>query len=182
MTFKNNKTRITTAIIASLMVGLVMLSPMTILPNVNAISIGNTQKPADIIYIEQHLPKPLTDNELVAFKQLSLSNNDVQKSINGRSYAFMGQDFIGDLKKGTLFPEIHINVDNKTQITIVADLTKNTVMSVTTDSINKLGPRLSLETSGASYATDYYTGSATIDGIYDEKTAQALTHQNQSRK
>lgn len=177
MKIQNNKTKTMTTVITALVIGLALLSPTTVLPNINAISIGNTQKPADVIYIEQHLPKPLTASELTTFKQLSLSNKNVQKIINGGSYAFMGQDFVGDLKKGTLYPEIHINVGDRTEITVVADLAHKTVISVTTGPIIKRQPfHFGSVVNGKdpSFAVDYYTGSATIDGLYDEKAAPTI--------
>lgn len=174
---KNNKTKTLTSVVTSMIFGLILLSPTILIPNANAIGIDKTQKPADIIYIEQHLQKSLVGDDLIAFKQLSLSNNNVQKIINGRQHAFMGQDFIGDLKAGTLFPEIHINVDNSTEITVVADLTKKSIISVTTGPIVKREPvhhAAPIPGKDPSFAIDYFTGSATIDGLYDEKTAPSI--------
>ena len=83
-----------------------------------------------------------------------------------------------------MYPQIHINVANKTEITVQADLKTGTILSIMTTPIVKLGP---IQTSSngqplcipgqncGSFAIDYYSGSHTINGIYDEKPVPTKT-------
>ncbi|HEX5457129.1 MAG TPA: hypothetical protein VFX64_01945 [Candidatus Nitrosotalea sp.] len=180
MKIQNNKTKTTTTIISALIIGLVLLSPTTVLPSVNA-----TVKTA-VTIDNVPIPIPLSGIELQNGRQLALTNSEVHDMINGKPYEFMAYDFIGNVKTepGIWYPEIHINVDNNTQIAVVFDpkitsvrnvgifpMIDQTVHPKTTSTSKNLG------TSGAAFAIDYYSGSQSqIYGLYETVTAPTFTN------
>ncbi|MDE1861982.1 MAG: hypothetical protein KGI33_03610 [Thaumarchaeota archaeon] len=160
---KNGMTKKTTAISAALIVGMMLLPMITLVPDVNAqseiksISSSQPEVPTD-------LPSNLSKTNLQKLENLAIHNIGVQKIINGGKYKFMSQDFVGI--GNTWYPEIHINVNNKTQITVTADLANNSVTKVQKYPIFKTPVKLDNVGAGSSFATDYYSGTATIDGMF----------------
>lgn len=115
--------------------------------------------------VEKVLPTEMSKIDFKNVGLYALKNNQVQKIINGRPYQLMSQDIVGNTKTepGIWYPEIHINVANETQVTVVLD-SKNIVKSV--ESGTMISQKAQFVHTGQSFGTDYYTGTKQIDGIY----------------
>ena len=166
--FKKSKT--TTSFIAALVIGLIMSSPMTLLPYASA----QTDPAAlPLQQLKQMFPAPLSHDQLSKMKQLVIGDTNIAKSIDGKPYKFMAQDFVGSYKilPEVWKPEIHINVNNETEITVVADPTISSIETSKTTSIFKIGQvnptKLDqVGTSGYAYSIDQYDGTqSSIYGI-----------------
>ncbi|MDE1831423.1 MAG: hypothetical protein KGI02_03525 [Thaumarchaeota archaeon] len=165
---KQNK--ISTIIGMSSIIGIMLLSPTTILPIMGA---GQDPSELSVDQLKQTFPKPLSNEQIDKIKQMALENDSVKSIINGHHYKFMAQDFVGNYKTqpGIWQPEVHINVDNKTEISIVTDSQINSVASMATTPLFKLGPgtQNGLDQSGSSghaFAIDEYAGAqSSIYGV-----------------
>lgn len=175
----NNKTKIaTTTITAALLIGL-MLSPMTIFPKVNAQTLTTQQA---IQNIENNLPTPLSAAEHSKVMSIVLKDVGIQNLLKGKQYSELSTDFIGssNVPPITWYPEIHLNVMNKTQVTVTVDLNNNSVRTIGEYPLQKThGPINSLnqgKITGAAYAVEYYpTSGSTIKGMYVTATAPVFS-------
>ncbi|MDE1728896.1 MAG: hypothetical protein KGH81_06950 [Thaumarchaeota archaeon] len=184
---KNNRTKTTTTIIAAVIIGLVLSSPTTIIPNVHAevgIKIAqpatnsnlNPFNPQDFKYMVKTFPAMLSKTQINKIKQVVMSDVHVKNAIDGQPYTFMGHDFIGNYKinSNVWYPEIHLNVANKTELTVTVDPTISNVTKLGTFSlVSPTTPAIrhaeNLNQAGggsSAKSIDYYTGTQTqIYGI-----------------
>lgn len=155
--FKNSKMKTTTTILAALAIGLIMSSPMTLLPNVNAV---NPLTIHDVV--KQLQPIGLSDES--SARDIAISNPEITKLIGNRHYEFMSTAWVGQIYPTyfTAYPEVHINVDNKFQIAVTVDPASKSVRNYITGPIVKLG---SFGSTTHAFAGDYYTASSNPNGI-----------------
>ncbi|GEM_PF-2432373 len=171
MKIQNNKTKTATTIMTAIIIGLVLLSPTTVIPNVNAQMNISTQIPQSPADIEKLLPKPLSKGQIESLQKTALSNDSVQNIIAGKPYRFMAADYVGNIVTGIANPEVHFNISNKTEVTVVENLETGTITDIKIGSIQKLaGPvppanGSKLTTGSAARAVDDYTGTHNIDGL-----------------
>ncbi len=165
---KQNK--ISAIIGISSILGIMLLSPTTILP-IMGISQDPTEMSVD--QLKQTFPKSLSIEQIDKIKQMALADDSVKNAISGHHYKFMAQDFVGNYKTqpGVWQPEVHINVDNKTEISIVTDSQINSIARLATTPLFKLGPATQngldqSGTSGHAFAIDEYAGTqSSINGV-----------------
>ncbi|MGI0074141.1 MAG: hypothetical protein ACREA3_10065 [Nitrosotalea sp.] len=173
MKIQNNKTKIAT-ILTSLVIGLVLLSPTTMIPNVHAQITNDQIIPADVAsdIIKKSQPTKLSASQLENVKQIVLSDAGIHKIIGNKPYEFVSQSFLGNIKNTPVVwnPVININVDNKTEIAVEVNLNNNSVIKMEVTNLQIGGP-IKGTTLKAAFAQDYYTGSATISGLYSTLTA-----------
>ncbi|HEV2192551.1 MAG TPA: hypothetical protein VGR54_02905 [Nitrosopumilaceae archaeon] len=157
-----NKIKTTTTITASLIIGLIMLSPITALPNVIASTNSQTQTLSSIDLAKQNMPKELSSSDLAKAVQIATSDGKVQSMIGGKSVKVLAQGFFGNIKENPVvwYPTLNIGIDDKQQIMVVVDLVNGKVTQA------DQGPDLDKRISNTqrSWASDYYSGSSTIQG------------------
>ena len=139
---KKNKTK-TATIITAFVLGLVMLSPTTVMPSVNAQqdsqlsvatihgkSMPNSETQAQFNILQNELPQPLSKTDLVKVENIALSDQKVQEMIGGKPVELMSQGFWGNVKTnpGVWYPQINLNVGNKTQLVVLVDEQNKTVL------------------------------------------------------
>lgn len=150
---------------------LVLLAGTIILPSTTIAKTASAQEPLTREEFQKLLPPPLSTAELDTVRDIASSNGDIQKIINGRPYEFMAQDFVGNVYADPVVwkPEIHINVANSTEVTAVIDLRNRSVSSIETLPIIQFTSSGTFQGVGGSsthsFASDYYSGSTTIDGV-----------------
>ncbi|MDE1767561.1 MAG: hypothetical protein KGI27_15005, partial [Thaumarchaeota archaeon] len=123
MKIQNNKIKTAIAILTALTIGMILLSPTTVIPGVNAqqsntihgnsIPDSATLTQADIL--EKELPHALSKTDLIKVENIALSNPGVIEMIGGKSVKLMSQGFWGNMKTnpGVWYPQVNFNVDNK---------------------------------------------------------------------
>jgi len=119
-------------------------------------------------------PAELSSAEFDALQGVVLEDIKVKEIIAGQPYDVMSYDFISNINDKPVVwqPEIHINVANKTQITAVISWVENRAASSTVTKIetHPMMPIIApIQAVGADanhgYATNYYTGTNTINGL-----------------
>lgn len=171
---KNNKTtKIATTVIASLVIGLMISSPMTILPNISAQTTPqSSQDQAIFDKIRQNMPQELSKSDSSKALQIALSDTHVQSLISGKSIVLTNQGFTGNIYANPIVwnPTFNIAVDNKTQLVIVVDSANNRVIDV---SQGPVGIKLIGDSGKRSFAIDYYGGTNQPQGL--EMSSNAVT-------
>lgn len=175
MTKNNFKKSITaTSILASLIIGLILLSPMTVLPNAIASTNtqGSTQSSVDLI--KQNMPKELSASDLAKVQQIAMSDPKVKSMIgSSTNVKVLSQGFFGNFRENpvTWYPTLNIGIDDKKQIVVVVDPVNGKVTQA--DS----GPDLDKKLTNAlrAWASDYYSGSRTIQGLEMAPTDPTFT-------
>lgn len=171
MKIQNNKTNSST-ILASILVGIALLSPTIVIPDIHAQSADSQIIPADVASdkIKNNPPAHLSATELEKVKNLAIGDSRVKSILNGQRYEFMSQSFVGNIRNTPIAwnPLININVNNKTDVTVLVNLTNNSVVSVETI---PLARTTAFVPADPAFAIDYYNGFATISGIYATLTA-----------
>lgn len=78
-------------------------------------------------YINSIVPGRISDSDLAKVKQITLADSRIQGVLNGKSYQFMGTDYMSTnlMQVPPIWnPEIHINMANTTQVSVLVDLNK----------------------------------------------------------
>lgn len=112
--------------------------------------------------------KELTNVELQALIDSALADARVQEHLKGKNYAIMSYDFVGNEndKPFVWYPEIHINVENVTQLTILFGKGQPSKTSVSAlEELPMALPIQAIPSSNHVFATNWYTGSDTPNGI-----------------
>jgi len=119
--------------------------------------------------IKKNHPAELSKSQLDNVKNIALSDAGVQQIINGKPFEFMSQGFLGNIKEKPVVwnPTININVNNQTDMAVEVNLTNNSVITVSEAELTKSA------LAKAAFASDYFTGSAVISGIFSTQTAPA---------
>ena len=174
---QNDNKKTLATIVASLMIGVIMMSPLEMLSYADAVSETNT--PNSIHELEKTFPDAISDSDLSKIKHLAVANDEVQQFLHGKSYNFTETDYIGNFKThpGVWYPEIHINVGGTKELTVVADLKNNSILKIEKHDMQKksiiplISPSIKPESTSSPKAIDYYTGSGSVSGIYMTTTA-----------
>ena len=172
--FKKSETM--TSFIAALVFALVLLSPTTILPNIHAQIANYTIIPAKVglDIIKKNTPTKLSVTQLENVKRLVLSDARVQAIVKDDQYEFMSQSFLGNIRQMPVVwnPVININVNYETDVAVEVNLNNNSVINVEKTALHKGSTQVPAD---PAFAEDYYTGSATISGVYASLTAPTYT-------
>ncbi|MGI0062967.1 MAG: hypothetical protein ACREBA_11000, partial [Nitrosotalea sp.] len=138
MKMQNNKAKTAAAIITVLTIGMILLSPTTMIPGVNAQSVStihgksipNSAAQVQYALLEKELPQPLSKTDLTKVENIALSDQKVSEMIGGKSIKLMSHGFWGNMKTnpGVWYPQINFNVDNKTQVVVLVDEQNSTVL------------------------------------------------------
>src|SRR5579885_2705172 len=136
---KHNERKTTISILTSLTIGILLLAPTTVMPNVNAQSVSvihgqsipNSETQAQFDTLQKELPQALSKTDLTRVENIALSDQKIQEMIGGKTVTVMSQGFWGNMKTnpGIWYPQINLNVDNKTQLVILVDEQNNTVLN-----------------------------------------------------
>lgn len=157
---------------ASILVGMALLSPTIVIPDIHAQSADSQIIPADVASdkIKNNPPAHLSATELEKVKNLAIGDSRVKSILNGQRYEFMSQSFVGNIRNTPIAwnPLININVNNKTDVAVLVNLTNNSVVSVETI---PLARTTAFVPADPAFAIDYYNGFAAISGIYATLTA-----------
>lgn len=168
MKIENRQPKIAIVIAASFAIGLLVFSPMTIFPNVNAITtLGiNSADQANYETLQKYMPTPLSQADSDKALQIALSDGNVKSKIGGKHVTLMAQGFTGNLKTnpGVWYPTLTLNVNNETEVVVVVDLSQNKATQISDGPPPAKDPLLNWNTERA-WSIDYYTGSKTITGI-----------------
>lgn len=80
--------------------------------------------------IEKNIPQQLTSEQLDEAVHIALSDSQVQKMTSGQPTKLMSQGFSGNYKSnsGVWLPQLNFNVNNKTQIVVLVDLSEKKVV------------------------------------------------------
>ncbi len=165
---KNNKKKTTTIVATALVFAVIMLSPSTIIPNVNAVT-----QSALIDQINANLDaNPVSVPSISEEQQLEkivFSNSEVQKIINGKPHSIMAIGFTGFAIYNPIKwnPVVSINVANTTEVSVTVDSTSNLVKKVESEPLVKL----TCCSTGPGYSTDEYKSSTNPIGLYATATA-----------
>lgn len=123
--------------------------------------------------IKKNYPAELSKIQLEDIKNIALADLKVQQTINGKPFTFMSQGFLGNIKETPIVwhPTININVNNETNVVVVVDTTNKSTLSMQATNLHKSGTLPKAAVTHAAFASDYYTGSATVSGIGATLTA-----------
>ncbi len=176
MKIQNNKTKAITAtsILTSVIIGLMLLSPTMVLPNAIASNPQSSTAQSSVDLIKQNMPKELSASELVTVQQIAMSDPKVKSMIGGSTNVkVLSQGFIGNFKENpvTWYPVLNIGIDNIKQIMVVVDPVNSKVTQA------DQGPDLDKKLTHLlrAWASDYYSGSRTIQGLEMTPTNPTFT-------
>lgn len=127
--------KITNKILYAILASTIILGTFVV-PTAN---LAIAQEEPDPILKVLKVVKPLSKAEEQRAIQIAVSDAAVQKIINGKPWKFVAYNFVGNLYTTpiTAYPEIHLFVDDTTQITAVVDLQSQSVMQVLEAPIEK---------------------------------------------
>jgi hypothetical protein len=130
------------------------------------------------------LPTPLTSKQEAQVTAIAVADKRVSDIINGRTYKFMSTDFLGNVSSGIWNPEVHLNVANVTEITAVVDMNSHAVNNIIESPMVYLGHThgnypLS-QGSNPTFASNFYSGSQTVEGLLATMKAPTYTTGDQN--
>lgn len=183
MKIQDNKIKTATAILTALTIGVMLLSPTSLLPNIVALqsssitpgkSIPDPVTQANSELLVKELPQELSQNDLIKTKNIALSNQKVQEMIGGKPVELMSHGFWGNMKTnpGVWYPQLNFNVDNKTQVVVLVDEQNGTVLK-SFEGI-PIGIKFSMS-NGVSMDTYVNPGTPTSNGILMNTQAPSFT-------
>lgn len=124
-------------------------------------------------------PTELSDAEYAKLVGAALRDSRVQDRIQGKAYEVSSYDFIGNVNDSPFvwYPEVHINVGTDEQVTVVMDkadrIEESTVKRVEIFPLRKPAQAIG-DDDNHGFATNYYTGGSTINGIRLSTTAPTI--------
>jgi hypothetical protein len=165
--------------IASIMMSIV-LTMGALDPVMASMQTANDQIiPADVAIntIKQNAPVSLTADQLDNVKRIVLSDSRVQAMINGEKFEFMGQSFLGNIKQIPIVwhPVLNINVNNQTDVAVEVNMANNSVIQIQKSGLHKTTTSYP-GVGDPAFATDYFTGSATITGVFATLTNPTVSN------
>ncbi|MDE1862261.1 MAG: hypothetical protein KGI33_05045 [Thaumarchaeota archaeon] len=136
--FRTNKTKTATSVITALVIGLALLSPTTMIPNVNATSAASSTTGTS--EIGRGHPTPLSPAQLAQAENIALNDPAVIKLIGSKPYQIRADGFAGNIKQsGVWNPVLALVVDSKSQYAIGVNLGTGKVTKIvegpTTDNV-----------------------------------------------
>lgn len=171
----NKKTK-TTTIITSMIFGLLMLSPTTSLPLVHGQQVDQTSTGQQSLIINKDLgisdlsveklfPAPMSDNDKKINQNTVLNHGQIKQMLSGKHYKFMGTNYVGNVfsKNVVWKPELHINVENTTQIAITINPLTNQVDDIQTFPITSTASYTG--STGHGFADDNINTANSVDGL-----------------
>lgn len=117
------------------------------------------------------LPSPLTKTQEEAFTNTALSDKSVQDSIGGKEFEDVGVGFFTeniDVENPIWQPVVHLNVKDTGSIAAFLDESGQKVTRIEKQPLVKAA-------TNASFASNYYTGTSTVNGLRMTTTAPTYT-------
>jgi hypothetical protein len=118
----------------------------------------------------KNFPTPLSNSEITEAIHVALADPKVGHLIDGRPYTYMSYDQVGNflIPNSPWYPDIHLNVNNTSEVTAEVNLQKGYVISSFEMPLSKITStnhhsHHALDPAGK--AIDYYTYSTTVSGI-----------------
>ena len=141
--------------------------------------------------IKKYMPGQLTPRQLFQAEEIALSDSKVKSMIGGKPVSLMSHSFFGNLRTdpGVWYPQLNFNVNNKTQLVVVVDLSAKKVTKVLVGA--PIGtcfcpddiPSASMGKRTAEVATKLYSNSSMPGNVHylwlrflDANTNQTLKH------